>query len=134
MKSRVNGNIDPHNYAARGITLDPRWNDYPNFLSDMGEAPDGHSIDRIDNNGPYSPQNCRWATAAQQARNNRRNRWIVYQGKTLALKDAAKLIGVTGSAVTNRVTRNKCSFQEAFDFLASKPAKTGRDQTTGRFT
>jgi len=132
MRMRVFGRIDPHNYMNRGITIDPRWNDFCNFLSDMGAAPDGMSIDRIDNDGPYSPENCRWATAAQQARNNRRNRWIEFDGKRLALNDAVKLIGVTGSAVTNRVTRLGVSYQEAFDALAAKPLKVQRAEN-GRF-
>lgn len=132
MRMRVSGRIDPHNYIDRGIKLDPRWDDFCAFLADMGEAPDGMSIDRIDNDGPYSPQNCRWATAAQQARNNRRNRWVVYGGQKLTVKDAAALIGVTGSAVINRVKRSGCTYQDAFDFLASKPQKIVRAQD-GRF-
>jgi hypothetical protein len=60
-------------YGARGITVCARWrHDFPAFLADMGERPSpNHSIDRIDANGQYAPDNCRWATALQQRHNRR---------------------------------------------------------------
>ncbi len=58
-------------YKDRGITVCDRWRDFSNFLADMGESPDGLSIDRINNDGNYEPGNCRWASDFEQAQNKR---------------------------------------------------------------
>lgn len=58
-------------YAGRGITVNPRWLQYENFLADMGPRPEHTSLDRIDVNGNYEPQNCRWADAVTQRANRR---------------------------------------------------------------
>lgn len=65
-------NKDYPQYGGRGITVCERWRDFANFLADMGEKPQGRSIDRIDVNGSYELANCRWATPTEQGRNQRK--------------------------------------------------------------
>lgn len=75
MRSRTNPNIKNQiyqkHYVNRGITCCDRWASFANFLEDMGEAPDGLELDRIDNDGNYEPDNCRWATRSEQMINSR---------------------------------------------------------------
>jgi hypothetical protein len=85
-----------HNYGGRGITVCGRWlgkDGSLNFFNDMGECPEGYELDRIDNNGNYEPDNCRWASHMEQCRNRRPNIFVSIFGLTLCLKDVCNLVG-----------------------------------------
>ena len=78
MKQRCDNDKEPSykHYGGRGITYDEKWKIFDNFLADMGERPEGTTLDRIDVNGNYEPTNCRWVTFKEQA-NNKRNNVVV---------------------------------------------------------
>jgi hypothetical protein len=108
-------------YGGRGISVCDRWADsFENFLKDMGEAPDGHSIDRIDNNGNYEPSNCRWATNKEQTRNKRTNVLITYQGRTQCVAAWAEEWGINRATLGDRLKAG-WSVDKAF---ASVPIRT----------
>lgn len=93
-------------YGGRGITVCPEWESYEQFLSDMGRRPSpSHQIDRKDNNGPYAPWNCSWATRAEQARNRRSTKLITYSGETKCLADWAAVIGKPWWFISQRLRR-----------------------------
>ena len=92
------------NYGGRGIFVCDRWRDsFSAFMSDMGECPDKHSIERIDNDGPYSPDNCKWATVAEQMRNTRRTVRLTYQGETLCQADWDRKLGQKSGFVAYKI-------------------------------
>jgi hypothetical protein len=96
------------NYGGRGISVCPRWYySFRCFLKDMGPRPSRHhTLDRIDNNGPYSPENCCWKTHKEQRRNTRANRNITWQGQTRCITDWAKHLGISRGTLNNRLNRS----------------------------
>lgn len=94
-------------YGARGIQVCESWrHSFSTFLSNMGEKPSpNHSIERRDNNGPYSPENCYWATKATQSRNRRGNRWLTFRGETKIMRDWATDLGMRYLTLWNRIKR-----------------------------
>ncbi|MDO6385620.1 hypothetical protein [Uliginosibacterium sp. 31-12] len=95
-------------YGGRGITICEAWMDsFLSFFEDMGPRPtDTHSLDRIDVNGNYSPENCRWATKVEQANNKRNNRITEINGKPQTIAIAAREIGITESGLRKRLKRS----------------------------
>lgn len=94
-----------HRYGGRGIAVCQRWLVFENFLSDMGEPPEGLSLDRIDNDGPYSPENCRWATKARQQRNRRNVPTVTFNGETKTVPDWAEDLGIALHVLKRRFAR-----------------------------
>lgn len=93
------------NYGGRGITVCDRWQEFENFLADMGLRPDGKSLDRIDNDGNYEPTNCRWASRKEQNGNRRNCIMVTFQGGTMNLKEASRQSGLKYRAVHKRLER-----------------------------
>lgn len=93
----------------------PEWRDsFKRFAADMGPRPSpAHSVDRIDNDGPYTPENCRWATKVEQSRNSRHNvRWT-YDGRTLTIVEWAEKLGVDPNTLRQRVAGYGWSVERA---------------------
>ena len=81
----------------------PRWKSFANFIFDMGSRKAGMTIDRIDNDGNYTPKNCRWATRLTQNRNQRKTRMVSFAGKTMSLSEWAEVLGAKRSTLYQRL-------------------------------
>lgn len=92
-----------YRYGARGITVDPRWDSFEQFYADMGDRPPGRSLDRRDNDAGYSPENCRWATQAEQNRNTVRNRYLTHQGETMTVAEWGRRTGINPGTLHGRL-------------------------------
>lgn len=118
MKMRcINPNNEAYsNYGGRGIKVCERWaNSFENFYQDMGKRPEGMSIDRINVNGNYCPENCRWATIEEQSRNKRDNVYIEYKGERKILSDWANDLNMSVAALSNRLNKYGYTIEEAFN-------------------
>lgn len=92
------------NYGGRGIKVCLRWQDFQNFYADMGKNYRvGMSIERIDNNGDYEPNNCKWIPVASQGRNKRTTRLVTYKGKTQTVTDWEKELGYKPDYISSKM-------------------------------
>lgn len=106
-------------YGGKGIRVSDRWKSFENFYADMGDPPEDHSIDRINNNGHYEPGNCRWATRSEQASNTSRTLRVVLMGNEMSLKSACKEIGVSYVSTRRMMISRKLTPQQIIDYRMS---------------
>lgn len=109
-----------HRYGGRGISVCDRWLDFNLFYEDMGDRPfENAQIDRIDNNGSYCKENCRWVTCKENQRNKSSNRMVSYQGSQVPLVVASELSGLPYHALWYRL-KNKWSVEKLFNALRAQ--------------
>ena len=110
------------NYGGRGIKICDRWINFENFYEDVSKLPHfgekGYSLDRIDNDGDYCPDNVRWATAKEQERNKRNNVIVEYQGQKMTLSEASEKSGVQAATLRRRMNHG-----ETGEYLFRLPTK-----------
>lgn len=105
--------IEYRNYGGRGISVCKRWEKFENFFEDMGDPPDGLTLERINNNGNYTPSNCCWAPYKDQLNNRRNNRVIEAFGRKQTITQWAEELKIPLSTIRNRLDRAKLSPEEA---------------------
>lgn len=102
------------NYGGRGIKVCERWQDFSNFIADMGSRPSPqHTIERIDVDGNYEPGNCCWATQLEQGANRTDNRILTFNGETKHLSAWARELGIDPATLIGRLNSNNWSFEDA---------------------
>ena len=90
-------------YGGRGIQVCERWLKFENFYADMGDRPENLSLERTDNSKGYSPDNCKWATKKQQARNTRTNQVLDWQGESLCIAEWAERLNLNAKTLYTRL-------------------------------
>lgn len=113
MKQRCEGKGGHESYVERGINIDPRWESFEAFITDMGVRPDGKTLDRIDNTKGYSKENCRWADAVQQMNNRSVSRLFeVDGGEFLSIPQISRKYGIGISKLRHCIRKGQ-SIDEA---------------------
>ena len=109
MKTRCTNKNEPcyKYYGGRGISFCERWNLYDNFLADMGEAPEKMTLERIDSNKDYGPDNCRWASMKEQANNKSNNVFVTYNGETKTVAQWSDITGIKQATIAHRVRKGR---------------------------
>lgn len=108
-----------YNYGGRGITICESWTRFEGFLADMGDKPEGLTLDRRDNNAGYDKNNCRWVTQMEQSKNTRSNVWVTIGDKTQILADWIRELHSSGAAV-HYIMKKGLTHEEAIKRIFSK--------------
>lgn len=117
---------DWHLYGGKipAITVCERWlMSFDAFVSDMGDRPPGHTLERKDSNGPYCPDNCKWATPLEQSRNTSRTKWIEVDGQIKSPAEWASISGRGYSTIINRIGKGMSGKEAIFGALYDPHAK-----------
>lgn len=119
-----------YRYGGRGITVCDRWSQFDHFVKDMGPRPPRYSIERIDNDKGYSPDNCRWASSREQAQNRGGETptvVVVLDGSKMSLSDACQIAGIERSRVYKRIAAGWTADQAfTVPFTRRRPHICGR--------
>jgi len=127
MRSRCRNpnNPDYARYGARGITVCERWNSFQVFLEDMGERPQGTTLDRIEVNGNYEPGNCRWATPREQQRNKSTGTRVTFRGAVVSIKELSEMTGQPYQRLHERIIRRGWDAEKAVSAPPKAPKQWG---------
>lgn len=116
---------DFKNYGGRGIKVCDEWHLFENFLAYMGDRPEGMTLDRIDTDKWYTPENCRWATKITQARNTRANCIVIFNDKEITQAEFAEMVDLNQATISYRLRKGWTPKQ-----IAEMPPHTGNRITS----
>lgn len=109
-------------YGGRGISVQPQWLDFKTFIEDMGPCPPGMSIERSNNNQGYGPDNCKWATAKEQANNRRPTKSLTWNNQQWTMSELGRQIGLSPSGMQKRI--RKLGLERAMNLPIQENKKT----------
>jgi len=112
-RCRYTGNASYRNYGGCGIKVCESWHTFENFYFDMGYPPTGTQLDRIDPDGDYAPENCRWISVSQNANNRRNCNRLTLDGRTMTITQWARELGLSATALRLRINKHKWPLRKA---------------------
>ena len=117
-------------YGGRGIKVCDRWDDFKNFLMDMGKRPEGYSIDREDNDGNYTPDNCRWVSREINMRNRRNTFFVEVEGQKVPLVELCGGYGKRYKTVWHRIQKADWDVMKALETPTGNNGGKNKDTAT----